>query len=91
MSPLGWRRINKYGWFRTGTLAGTSALMVRKKDGLAYTVLFNTGNWKGPKLANDIFKMMERGIKGVDEWPHYNLFELDNVWATKKHRPQVIF
>ena len=91
MSPLGWRRVNKYGWFRTGTLAGTSALMVRKNDGLAYTVLFNTGNWKGPQLANDIFRMMERGVKGVKEWPDYDLFELDNVWATKKHRQQVIF
>ena len=35
MSPLGWRRVNKYGWLRTGTLAGTSALMVRKKDGIS--------------------------------------------------------
>ncbi len=91
MSTLGWRRVNEHGWFRTGTLAGTSALMVRKKDGLAYVVLFNTGNWKGSRLANDIFRMMERGINGVDEWPQYDLFELDNVWASKKHRLQVIF
>jgi len=91
MSPLGWRRINKYGWFRTGTLAGTSALMVRKKDGLEYVAVFNTGNWKGPRLATDIFRMMERGIRGVKEWPDYNLFELDQMWALKNHRPQVIF
>ncbi len=91
MSPLGWRRVNKYGWFRTGTLAGTSALMVRKSDGLEYVVLFNTGNWKGPKLATDIFRMMERGTRGVKEWPDYDLFELDRMWASKKHRPQIIF
>jgi CubicO group peptidase (beta-lactamase class C family) len=91
MSPLGWRRVNRYGWFRTGTLAGTSALMVRKPDGISYTVLFNTGNWKGPRLATDIYRMMERGIRGINEWPEYDLFELDRVWASRKHRPEVIF
>ncbi len=91
MSPLGWRRVNRYGWFRTGTLAGTSALVVRKADGLEYVAVFNTGNWKGPRLTTDIYRMMERGIHGVKEWPDYNLFDLDNLWASKKHRPQIIF
>ncbi|WP_430822484.1 serine hydrolase domain-containing protein [Carboxylicivirga sp. N1Y90] len=90
-SPLGWRRIKKDAWYRTGTLAGTSALMVRKNDGISYVVLVNTGSWKGPALANDISKVMERGLRKVTDWPEYNLFELDNSWASNRKRPQVIY
>ncbi|MCG8580218.1 MAG: beta-lactamase family protein [Bacteroidales bacterium] len=89
--PLGWRRIRSNTWYRTGTLAGTSALMARKDNGISYVILFNTGSWKGPALANDISKVMERGIKSVETWPEYNLFEMDNTWAATRRRPQVIY
>jgi len=89
--PLGWRRIRNNAWYRTGTLAGTSALMVRKDNGISYVVLFNTGSWKGPALANDILKMMDRGLNKIEQWPDYNLFEMDNTWASSRKRPQVIF
>ncbi len=89
--PLGWRRIRSNTWYRTGTLAGTSALMARKDNGISYVVLFNTGSWKGPALANDISKVMERGIKSIEQWPEYNLFEMDNTWASTRRRPQVIY
>ncbi|TRX70819.1 serine hydrolase [Carboxylicivirga sp. M1479] len=89
--PLGWRRIRSHTWYRTGTLAGTSALMARADNGISYVVLFNTGSWKGPALANDIARVMDRGIKGVKEWPDYNLFEMDNTWSSARKRPQVIY
>lgn len=89
--PLGWRRIRYNDWYRTGTLAGTSALMARKNDGVAYVVLFNSGSWKGPALANDVTRMMDRGIKKVEEWPQYNLFDMDKNWASTRKRPQVIY
>jgi len=89
--PLGWRRIHSNNWYRTGTLAGTSALMARKDDGISYVVLFNTGSWKGPALANDIVRTIERGIRPIEEWPEYDLFELDNTWASSRRRPQVIY
>ncbi|MBI9060622.1 MAG: beta-lactamase family protein [Marinilabiliaceae bacterium] len=90
-SPLGWRHIKKDGWYRTGTLAGTSALMVRHDNGISYVVLVNTGSWKGPQLANDIHKEMERGLKIIKEWPDYNLYELDNSMAAIRNRPQIIY
>ncbi len=90
-SPLGWRRIERDGWYRTGTLAGTSALMVRKDDGISYVVLVNTGSWKGPQLASDIHNEMERGLQNIKEWPDYNLYELDNSMATARNRPQIIY
>ncbi|WP_439185123.1 serine hydrolase domain-containing protein [Carboxylicivirga taeanensis] len=89
--PLGWRRIRSNTWFRTGTLAGTSALMARQDDGIAYVVLFNTGSWKGPALANDIARVMNRGISSIENWPDYNLFQMDNTWASTRKRPQVIY
>ncbi len=89
--PLGWRRIDNNAWYRTGTLAGTSALMVRKNDGISYVVLFNTGSWKGPSLANDISRIMDKGINKIKHWPDYNLFKMDNTWATSRKRPQIIF
>ena len=64
-SPLGWRNIGSDGWYRTGTLAGTSAIMVRKNNGVSYVVLTNTGNWKGPKLAREISRTMDQGLSKV--------------------------
>ena len=90
-SPLGWRRIKSNAWVRTGTLAGTSALMVRRDDGISYVFVTNTGNWKGPALASDITRIMERGLTKVDEWPDYNLFDLDQTLASSRKRPQVIY
>lgn len=49
-SPLGWRGVKKHYWYRTGTLAGTSALVVRQDDGLSYAIVFNTNSWKGRNL-----------------------------------------
>lgn len=89
--PLGWRRIRSNTWFRTGTLAGTSALMARQENGISYVVLFNTGSWKGPALANDIARVMDRGLGAVENWPDYNLFQMDNTWASTRKRPQVIY
>ncbi len=77
-SPLGWRGVRRGYWYRTGTLAGTSALVVRQDDGLSYAIVFNSNSWKGPSFANDIKYMMDRTLAKVEDWPDYNLFELKN-------------
>lgn len=89
--PLGWRRIRSNAWYRTGTLACTSALMVRKDNGISYVIVFNTGSWKGPALANDISRMMERGLKTVKEWPDHDLFDWDYTVASKRQRPTYVY
>jgi len=87
-SPLGWRGVKegKY-WYRTGTLAGTAALVVRKDDGLTYVIIFNSSSWKGPEFANDIKYMMDYTLAKVDEWPKYDLLAL----GKKSNRKKVIF
>ncbi len=74
--PLGWRGVQGGERYRTGTLAGSSVLMVNREDGISYVVLFNSSTWKGPMLANDIRSMMHRSISRTAEWPEYNLFDL---------------
>lgn len=80
LDPIGWRRTRDHSWTRTGTLAGTSALMARRDDGFSYVVLFNSNSWKGPMLSGDIRRMMDRAIRKTDEWPEYDLFELASSW-----------
>ena len=88
-SPLGWRGVRKHYWYRTGTLAGTSAFVMRRDDGISYAVIFNTNSWKGPEFSNDIKYMMERTLAKVKSWPDYNLFELRNI--EKPKRRSIVF
>lgn len=85
-SPLGWRKTDTRGWYRTGTLAGSSALLVRRPDGINYVVILNCANHKGPMLANEIHKYMEKAIRSVKEWSDKDLFENDKTWASHKIR-----
>jgi CubicO group peptidase (beta-lactamase class C family) len=85
-SPLGWCKTDQNGWYRTGTLAGSSALMVRRPDGVNYVVILNCANQKGPALANEIYKMMEKSLRTVKEWPSYDLYESDPTWASYRIR-----
>ncbi|MCW3787857.1 serine hydrolase domain-containing protein [Plebeiibacterium sediminum] len=89
-SPLGWRgvREGKY-WYRTGTLAGTSALVMRKENGISYAIVFNSSSWKGPVFANDIKYMMDHTLDKIEEWPSYDLFKLKN--NDKPQRRKTIF
>ncbi|MGQ1890563.1 serine hydrolase domain-containing protein [Thermophagus sp. OGC60D27] len=80
LDPIGWRGIKTHSWYRTGTLAGTSALMVRREDGFSYVVLFNSSTWKGPMLSTDIRNMMDFAIRRTSDWPQYNLFDLASAW-----------
>ena len=57
---LGWNDTTpEKGWSRTGTLAGTSALVKYFPDGECWILITNTSTWKGPGLpryTDDLFK-----------------------------------
>lgn len=77
LSPLGWRDVNDKGvWWRTGTLAGSSALAVRQNDGISWVVILNSSTWKGARFTKDIYRMMSNAIGSVEEWPEQDLFNL---------------
>lgn len=75
--PIGWIDITPDGeWSRTGTLAGTSALMKKQKDGYSWVVLTNTSSWKGSKFPHEINNMINRAMSTVPVWPDRDLFQL---------------
>jgi CubicO group peptidase (beta-lactamase class C family) len=74
-APVGWRATMVNGtWWRTGSFAGTSAMMKRMPDGTAWVVIFNTSAWNGSELTSDINDMMTKFISRVREWPQTDLF-----------------
>lgn len=78
--PIGWIRTTDGGeWVRTGTLAGTSALMKRQADGYSWVFLTNTSSWKGSRFPAYISGAIGRAMKTVREWPERDLFEMQGT------------
>ena len=73
---LGWNDTTPgRGWSRTGTLAGTSALIKYFPDGECWIMITNTSTWKGPGLpryTDEMFKAC-RDLYS-DKLPKRNLF-----------------
>jgi CubicO group peptidase (beta-lactamase class C family) len=74
-STIGWRGTDGYGtWWRTGTLSGTSALVVRQKNGINWVVLLNTSTKNKSKIHNILSKTMFELVRKVPKWPEQDLF-----------------
>ncbi|MBR2063472.1 MAG: beta-lactamase family protein [Bacteroidales bacterium] len=74
---LGWNDTDPAkGWSRTGTLAGTSALIKYFPDGECWILITNTSTWRGPGLArytDALFKQCRELCSS--SLPSRNLFE----------------
>ncbi len=74
---LGWNDTNpSKGWNRTGTLAGTTALVKYFPDGECWILITNSSTWKGPgqaRYTDELFKQC-RELYSV-KLPDINLFE----------------
>jgi hypothetical protein len=74
--PLGWRSVSDNGnWYRTGSMAGTSAMIKKQPDGITWVFISNTSCWKGSGLSVDIDRLMNRIIPNIKEWPDRDLFQ----------------
>ncbi len=74
---LGWNDTTpEKGWSRTGTLAGTAALVKYYPDGECWILITNTSTWRGPGQARytDALFQQCRELYG-DKLPKRNLFE----------------
>ncbi|MCQ2228612.1 MAG: beta-lactamase family protein [Bacteroidales bacterium] len=78
--PLGWRRIIGDSWYRTGTLAATSAIIGRLDNDICYVVLLNCSNHRGPELATMLRLVMDAAIKNVENWPDNDMLSDDPEW-----------
>lgn len=78
--PIGWIEATDKGeWMRTGTLAGTSALMKRLPSGYSWVFLTNTSSCKGSHFHGYISSMIGRAMNTVAEWPERDLFSLQSI------------
>lgn len=74
--PIGWMNANSRGdWWRSGTLAGTSAMVKHQRDGFCWAFVTNTSNWTGPRFPQKIDNMVYQAMNRVKEWPDRNLFD----------------
>ncbi len=73
---IGWNFCRKgKPWIRTGSLSGTSALVLRYPDGQCWILITNTSTWKGHGFSNDTMRLFEKlRAKYSDKFPKRNLF-----------------
>lgn len=58
---IGWNKTPEgKPWTRTGTLSGSSALVVKYPDGQCWVFLTNTSTWKGQGFAKDTMALFEK-------------------------------
>jgi len=73
---IGWKGADGQGtWWRTGTLTGTSALLVRQNNGINWIIVTNTTTWKRSRIHSETSRTMFRALAKVREWPEYDLFD----------------
>ncbi|MBS0011309.1 MAG: beta-lactamase family protein [Bacteroidales bacterium] len=74
-APVGWKATTLNGnWWRTGSFAGTSAMIKRLPDGTMWAVLLNTSTWKSSMFTNDINLLMSKVIRNTGSWSDTDLF-----------------
>ncbi|WP_297220912.1 serine hydrolase domain-containing protein [uncultured Prevotella sp.] len=62
-------------WIRTGSLVGTSALILRYPDGECWVFITNTSTWKGHKFSQDTMALFEKLRKRFgSKMPKRNMF-----------------
>lgn len=62
--------------WHTGSLDGTSTIIVRRHDGLSWAVLFNTRKTKSGNVPSRVIDpLVHRAANAVERWPEHDLFE----------------
>lgn len=62
-------------YWHAGSLPGTSSLLVRRRDGLSWVVLFNQRSTKKELPDEAIDAALHRAADAVAEWPAHDLFQ----------------
>lgn len=77
---FGWRGQDQYGtWWRTGYISGSTALLVRQRDGVNWVILMNTSTYKESRIQRYTSSMMFKAVNSVELWPYLNLFLVDQA------------
>lgn len=76
LKPIGWASVTSKEWLRSGSMAGTSALIKRQKDGYTWVFISNSSSWNGPYLSKRMSHSISTAIRRVKEWPKQDLFNV---------------
>ncbi len=73
---MGWNYTPQRGpWIRTGSLSGTSAIVLKYADGECWILVTNTSTWKGHGFSRDTMALFDKLRKKYGaKFPHRNLF-----------------
>ncbi|MFI3265405.1 MAG: serine hydrolase domain-containing protein [Rikenellaceae bacterium] len=77
--PMGWATVRGDEWLRSGSMAGTSALIKKQKDGYTWVFVSNSSAWVGHKISSYISSHVTRSMAKVKEWPQRDLFAIENI------------
>lgn len=78
--PMGWMKVKANGnWIRTGSMAGTSAMLCKQSDGYTWIFVTNTSSWKGARFTRLISGMVNSAFGRVDQWPEKDMFDTMNL------------
>ena len=74
--PAGWASVTSKEWIRTGSMAGTSALIKAQADGYTWVFISNSSSWTGPALSRQMNRDITRALNRVKKWPEVDYFNL---------------
>lgn len=74
--PAGWASSSSKFWLRSGSMAGTSALIKADKDGYSWVFISNSSSWNGPGLARQMNREITKALLKVKEWPETDMFSI---------------
>ncbi len=75
---MGWKGVDSEKWWRTGSLVGTSAVVVRQHNGISWAFISNTDTWRGPYLSYEVEAEMRRLLATIPQFPEWDLFEWED-------------
>jgi len=91
MGPLGWKTVFGNDWYRTGSMAGTFAMIKKQNDGLTWVFLSNTSSWKGSHLSSYVNRLMSRiQYKTKSSWTYKDLFKYYPINSLIPEKPDTL-
>jgi len=85
---FGWKGSDGYGtWWRTGTLTGNAALVVRQNNDINWIILLNTSTYKRSRIHSEMSRTMFRAVASIKKWPEHDLFDYqeDPIWYNPEY------
>ncbi len=76
---MGWKGVDEEKWWRTGSLVGTSAVLVRQQNGISWAFLTNTDTWRGPYFSYEVAAEIKRLLVTIPRFPAWDLFTWENL------------